>query len=165
MKSSFLLWREYKIRIEKKGEPAQPTYWDRLKRAYFASSEPAQHNRPILCSYTFCLSAWIADMRPLARSRVIGPLSSKLVDRHRDTLLLLRIGNAANPVTPLRNAAANALHHEGSRVLVQDSPGQYTGPGNPSKCTFEVIRSFFANGIFPQNGKICSPDHGPWDNV
>ncbi|KAK5089962.1 hypothetical protein LTR05_000130 [Lithohypha guttulata] len=118
---------------------------------------------PFWAAIPFMCQHWPSSLRPADQNRFKGPFQSRLADYDERASPLLFIGNTADPVTPLRNAIGNSRHHEGSRVLTQDSPGHCAGPVNPSTCTFEVIRSFFANGTLPEIGKVCTIDGSPWD--
>lgn len=118
---------------------------------------------PFWVEIPFACQHWTPSLRPAERNRFRGPFRSELKDYDVRASPLLFIGNTADPVTPLRNAMGNSKLHEGSAVLTQDTPGHCTGPSNPSQCTFEVIRKFFANGTLPEPGKVCSGDRRPWD--
>lgn len=120
---------------------------------------------PFWATIPFACTHRTSEIRPAERNRFKGPFGSKLNDYDERASPLLFIGNTADPVTPLRNAVANSKSHEGSAVLTQDSPGHCSGPVNPSQCTFEVIRSFFANGTLPEAGKMCVGDGSPWDGL
>jgi len=120
---------------------------------------------PFWAAIPFACQHWHSTLRPAQRNRFTGPFRSRLADYDDRGSPLLFIGSTADPVTPLRNAIANSKHHEGSRVLIQDSAGHCAGPVNPSQCTFEVIRRFFANGTLPEADKVCAIDRQPWDDV
>jgi len=106
---------------------------------------------------------WPASQRPAERNRFTGPFSSKLSDYNVRASPLLFIGNTADNVTPVRNAFKMSKLHEGSRVLVQNTPGHCSGINNPSQCTFNAIKNFFARGILPEDGLVCEGDRRPWD--
>lgn len=120
---------------------------------------------PHWAAITFACQHWPLFLRPAERNRFTGRFESKLADYDERASPILFIGSTADPVTPLRNAVANSKRHEGSVVLTQDTPGHCSGPANPSQCTFEVIRQFFADGVLPEEGKVCYGDRGPWDKV
>lgn len=119
---------------------------------------------PFWAAIPFACQHWTPELRPFSRNRFTGPFQSKLADYDKRGSPILFIGNTADPVTPLRNAIENSKHHEGSRVLTQDSPG-HCSLLNPSRCTLEAIRLFFANGTLPEEGKVCMVDRSPWDTV
>lgn len=120
---------------------------------------------PLWADIPFACSSWPSNLRPAEHNRFIGPFTSKLADYDKRASPILFIGNTADPVTPLRNAVENSKHHEGSVVLTQDGPGHCAGPVNPSACTYEVIRSFFANGTLPEKDKVCMIDRSPWEET
>lgn len=119
---------------------------------------------PFWAALPFACQRWPVSLRPFERNRFTGPFESKLVDYDERGSPLLFIGSTADPVTPLRNAIENSKRHEGSRVLTQDTPGHCAGPVNPSQCTYEVIRRFFADGVLPEAGKVCLGDRSAWDD-
>jgi len=119
---------------------------------------------PFWAALPFACQHWPASLRPFERNRFTGPFGSKLADYDERGSPLLFIGSTADPVTPLRNAIENSKRHKGSRVLTQDTPGHCAGPVNPSRCTYEVIRSFFADGTLPEEGKVCLGDRSAWDD-
>lgn len=118
---------------------------------------------PFWLTIPFACHSWPSALRPAEHNRFVGPFASKLADYDSKGSPILFIGSTADPVTPLRNAISNSRNHEGSRVLTQDSPGHCSGPVNPSRCTFEVIRQYFRNGTLPEEGKVCVIDRSPWD--
>lgn len=118
---------------------------------------------PFWAAIPFACSHWSTTLRPAERNRFKGPFGSKIEDYDQRASPLLFIGNTADPVTPLRNAIANSRSHEGSAVLTQDTPGHCSGPVNPSQCTFQAIRAFFANGSLPKPGTVCYGDKTPWE--
>lgn len=117
---------------------------------------------PFWAAIPFACQHWPAELRPAERNRFTGPFLSRLADYDDKASPILFIGNTADPVTPLRNALKNSRDHEGSRVLIQDSPGHCAGPVNPSNCTFGVIPNFFGNGTMPEISKVCSGSPIPW---
>jgi len=120
---------------------------------------------PFWAAIPFACQHWPTSIRPHEHNRFTGPFESKLADYDARGSPLLFIGSTADPVTPLRNAIGNSRRHEGSTVLTQDTPGHCAGPVNPSQCTYDVIRRFFANGTLPEEGTVCSGDRSAWDRI
>ncbi|EXJ80513.1 hypothetical protein A1O1_08658 [Capronia coronata CBS 617.96] len=107
---------------------------------------------------------WPAAVRPAPENRFTGPFQSNLSDYDPRGSPLLFIGNTADPVTPLRNALKMSERHEGSVVVTQDVPGHCAGDVNPSVCTFEILKTFFRDGILPKPGLVCAGSRRPWDD-
>lgn len=120
---------------------------------------------PFWAAIPFACEHWPASLRPSEHNRFTGPFESKLEDYDERGSPLLFIGSTADPVTPLRNAISNSKKHEGSVVLTQDTPGHCAGPVNPSQCTYDVIRRFFADGTLPVEGTVCAGDRNAWDEL
>ncbi|RMZ78622.1 hypothetical protein DV738_g3836, partial [Chaetothyriales sp. CBS 135597] len=110
---------------------------------------------------------WPKSQRPKKGNLFTGPFGSQLQDYQDDgrSSPILFIGNTADPVTPLRNAVKMSSLHEGSQVLVQNTPGHCSGVSIPSNCTWKAISDFFNYGSLPENGTRCEVDATPWDSV
>ncbi|RMD40430.1 hypothetical protein DV735_g4689, partial [Chaetothyriales sp. CBS 134920] len=122
---------------------------------------------PSWAQITLLCRHWPKSQRPLNRNRFTGPFGSQLQDYQDDgrSSPILFIGNTADPVTPLRNAVKMSRLHEGSKVLIQNSPGHCSGVSIPSNCTWTAISDFFNYGSLPENGTRCEIDAKPWDPV
>ncbi|KAK2591322.1 nedd8-conjugating enzyme UBE2F [Conoideocrella luteorostrata] len=83
---------------------------------------------------------------------------------------VLVIGNTYDPITPLVSARNVSETFKGSVLLQHDAYG-HDSLMQASLCTAKAIRSYFSNGIMPEQGTKCgnevalfSSEDG-WDNV
>ncbi|QSZ35731.1 hypothetical protein DSL72_006853 [Monilinia vaccinii-corymbosi] len=96
-----------------------------------------------------------AGRKSQAKFRFAGPFQASTAHP------ILYIANAADNVTPLRSALANAQGFPGSVVLVLDAWG-HTSLAAPSVCAARWIRSYFQTGEVPGNGTVCAVDGMPF---
>ncbi|KAF2260807.1 hypothetical protein CC78DRAFT_609764 [Lojkania enalia] len=71
---------------------------------------------------------------------------------------ILFVNNVADPVTPLSSALRMSDYFEDSVVLTQDTPG-HGFIGIKSSCTHEHLRKYLDEGVLPEEGTVCEPDH------
>ncbi|KAH8664676.1 TAP-like protein-domain-containing protein [Xylariales sp. PMI_506] len=74
---------------------------------------------------------------------------------------LLIVGNAFDPVTPIRNGRRAAELFPGAVVLEVDIEG-HCSFANPSVCAGRAIRRYFQDGSLPEPGTVCAPETRPW---
>ncbi|KAI4591487.1 hypothetical protein KJ359_013322 [Pestalotiopsis sp. 9143b] len=99
------------------------------------------------------------SVRPAWRPNPFSSTSSRYNTSHP----LLIIGNAHDPVTPLRNAlrVSREIFPGSSAVLRQDSEG-HCSQSNPSLCTARIVRAYFQTGALPAADTVCEPETKPF---
>ncbi|KAK6221354.1 hypothetical protein LQW54_001453 [Pestalotiopsis sp. IQ-011] len=139
---------------------------------------PASLNRTSFAAYLSELGAqskWVSpswarnklsslgygSLRPAWRPNPFPPSSSPSFpsSRYSTSHPLLIIGNAHDPVTPLRNAlrVSQEIFPGSSAVLCQDSEG-HCSQSNPSLCTARTVRAYFQTGALPPADAVCEPE-------
>lgn len=89
--------------------------------------------------------------------------SSSAPPQYNTSHPLLIIGNAHDPVTPLRNAlrVSQEIFPGSSAVLRQDSEG-HVSQSNPSLCTARIVRAYLQTGALPAADTVCEPETRPF---
>ncbi|KAF2642349.1 hypothetical protein P280DRAFT_447650 [Massarina eburnea CBS 473.64] len=76
---------------------------------------------------------------------------------------ILFVSNKIDPVTPLSAAKRMRANFGGAGLLVQNAAGHTSG-STMSRCTFGYFAKYFEDGTLPPEGKICEPDHLPFQD-
>jgi pimeloyl-ACP methyl ester carboxylesterase len=75
---------------------------------------------------------------------------------------VLFVNGEYDPVTPLAHAHRSSDGFERSVVLPHSGYGHGI-VADPSACVAAHVQAYFRDGVFPDSGAHCEPDHGPWD--
>ncbi|CAI4216132.1 unnamed protein product [Parascedosporium putredinis] len=62
------------------------------------------------------------------------------------------------PRHPVRNAFAMSARHPGSSVVIQESLGHCALASGVSRCTADIVRTYFETGQVPESGTVCEED-------
>lgn len=126
-------------------------YFDQLRNQSHISA-------PIWAEIRFRCSGW--TNRP--KYRFTGPFSTPDADpsisEGKPAAPLLFLSSRLDPVTPVRNAFAMSARHPGSSVVIQESLGHCALASGVSRCTADIVRTYFETGQVPESGTVCEED-------
>lgn len=75
---------------------------------------------------------------------------------------LLIVGNEYDVATPWLSAKNISASFEGSGLFKHNAHGHGTNK-MASLCTMKTFISYFTEGVVPEPGTVCDPEHHPWD--
>lgn len=117
----------------------------------------AQQNSSIF-SDVFLPQFWACSVWPIEPAeRFTGPFGAK-----KTANSILFAGGLFDPVTPLAAARAAVAKFEGSALLVHGGIG-HGNVGQPTNCSWDVVRDYFVDGTVPREGKVCEAEQNAFE--
>lgn len=100
---------------------------------------------------------WACPLWPIQPAeRFTGPFGAKKTSNP-----ILFAGGRFDQVTPLAAARSAVAKFEGSGLLIHGGVG-HALTGQPTNCSWEVVRDYFVDGTVPREDKICEAEQNPF---